>query len=130
MFIVFVFHICLFSAHPGSDVSFIFRLDPPADILYICIFHLFSAAGQMGPFGAGLDFTVYEEDISCIFLLRPAGGISYIIICLYFTFPAHPEKVHFIHFMLDFPADIYIFILHSLSDRNKVLFFTLVPPWL
>ena len=56
------------------------------------------SAGQMGPFGAWLDSTVYEEGIS-YFLLRPPGDVFYISI-----FSAHPGNVYLIDFHAGIPS--------------------------
>ena len=59
---------------------------------YLFSFYYFST-GQMGPFGAWLHFTVYEEDTLFTFLLRPRCGIFFykLIYVIVYSILATPE---------------------------------------
>jgi hypothetical protein len=97
----------------------------------------------MGPFGAWLNFTVYEEGILFVFLLRPPGGIFHICCIFYiFTFLWSPRKYIFylflgwpprkdvfIHFQAGFPCG-YFFIIsyfYIYLDKIKYLLFRSYP---
>ena len=93
--------------------------------LYLFTFYSFSSAGQMDPFGAWLEFTVYEEGILSIF--PSAASSRCFIVCLYSS--AHDEKGIFIYFPAAPPKRDISFILAWVSQRTFLHFQIFICIW-
>ena len=127
--VFYLFHFFYFLlSGAGRKMYFIYFPAGTSGRYFLFLFFYFFSACQMGPFGAWLNFTAYEDDILFIFLLLPPGGIFLFSYFLFHYFLATPQRCILFIFRLDFPAGIFhVFILLFVGPKNLFMSYARTP---
>ena len=97
--VFYLFHFFYFLlSGAGRKRYFIYFPAGTSGRYFLFLFFYFFSACQMGPFGAWLNFTAYEDDILFIFPSAASRRYFLVFIFLISLFSGHPAKMYFIYF--------------------------------